>query len=157
MKKILSLILYCCLTAAAPCMADTEPAMEIKLTDGTTHVIQLSKRPVITVKDNQLVIECEGTGLGLDLGAVSRYAFREVVTGIDGTRSEHPVLRIEGDNITVSPSVRDTDVTLAAPNGMVLARHSADAGKGCSLSLSGYAPGVYLLTVGSFTTKIAKR
>lgn len=155
MRKLL-LTAYLTALSISLLAADTTPALILRLTDGTMHTIKLSQTPVITISDNTLNIDHQNGRLAINLDQLRHYAFEEVESGIDDIE-ERPVWQIEENTIRVKAPSKKIDITITSPKGIVLTRQSLNAGEEFEFSLDTYAPGIYLLTIDSFTAKIARQ
>lgn len=155
MRKLL-LTAYLTALSISLCAADTTPALVLSLNDGTMHTIKLSQTPVLTISDNTLNIDHQSGRLAINLDQLRRYAFEEVESGIKDVES-CPVWKIEENIIRINATSKSIDITLTSPTGIILSHQALKAGEQFEYSLENHNPGVYLLTIDSFTTKIARQ
>ncbi len=150
-KLLLSFIMTVttCLTASA-----TDFYLWVTQTSGDETSWAVSEVQKITFSGSNVVVTAtDGTSATFAMSEVSKLNFQTSPTAIQNLQAETPV-RFDGDNLKVSAS-EGTVVDVFSATGTLVGKASVD-GSG-QVSLSNLPKGVYMVKVGSKTSKVLKR
>lgn len=126
-----------CLSSATHVHAEEATALTVTTINGTARHFALYLNPAISFAEGKLTVRTDDKNTAeFELSALRDITYTSGFVGIED-----------------AAGVR-RDVSLAAVNGIVLASFAVPAGQGADISLSGYAPGAYILTVNKKSAKI---
>ncbi|MDE7411754.1 MAG: T9SS type A sorting domain-containing protein [Paramuribaculum sp.] len=130
--------------------------------DNTTLAITMEDDLTSEVRDGEFVLQCSKGSLAWPVSEVKKFTFsaelgesfeEHLLAGVDTPVADAVVLVNNLDNVTMENLPADTQVMLVNVAGQVL--HNAVVTGHHSVSLSGLSTGVYVLTYGNKSLKIA--
>lgn len=128
-------------------------AFKLNLKNGATQVIFLSDTPLLKIDGDNLKIETEKTNYLYPLADVKNYSFVTDESGINDAIADEADYTQIGDIIIIGSGNANVKYTITSVSGMTMA---SGEGSQCTVDISDYTPGVYLLTVNGLTSKIVK-
>lgn len=129
-------------------------AIRISLKDGSENVIFLSNDPVMKIDGTVLQIYSGTSKISYPLSDLKGYSFITDESGITAnTVKETADYKRAGDIIIFGVNGSEVDYSVVSTSGMTMAN---GRGMQCSIDISGYLTGVYILTVNGITSKIEK-
>lgn len=136
--------------------AQNEPnSLLFEMKDGSSVAFLYVEQPILMFTDNDIVVKTNLHEVSYPQDAVLRYVFAYTETGLMSGPEKNDV-RISGDNLFICDVKPGTLVKLIAIDGKVLMSDSADAYGKCTISLSSFPAGVYLLTYSEVSVKFVK-
>jgi len=162
-KKLLRTFCFLTLAAIAGVQLNAAVSAEIEklvveLNNDTRYVYQLADKPVVTFEDDSIKVASTTASAKYLRTDVKNFHFGDAtVTGIKNAGSNDIILTyLDNENVSLTGRAL-SGVKLYNAEGKLLSKPESD-GTGVSVSLKGYAPGVYLLCVpGHITYKLIKK
>lgn len=162
MKKVFASLLTMAL--GLTCMsayAGGYKSVVITKDDNSTLAITMEDGMTSMVQDGEFLLQCDKGTMAMPVSEVKKITFSEnagesiedQLSGIEMTETDAVVLVQNFDNVTMENLPADTQVMLVNMSGQVM--HSAVASGHHVVSLSGLSTGVYVLTYGNKSLKIA--
>lgn len=130
----------------------------VELNNDTRYVYQLADKPVVTFEDDSIKVASSAASAKYLRTDVKNFHFGDAtVTSIkDASTNDIVLTYLDNENVSLTGNGL-SGVTLYNAEGKLLSKPEAN-GTGVSVSLKGYAPGVYLLQVpGHITYKLIKK
>lgn len=164
MKKNL-LRMICCIAIVTMASMQLKAAVTdeiekivVELTNDNLYVYKLSEKPVVTFDDNSVKVASSVASATYVRSEVKNFHFGDAtVTDIQSVSKKQITLTyLDNENVSITGEGLQ-GVTLYNAEGKLLDQPQVQA-DGVSVSLKGYAPGVYILNVPNHTTyKIIKK
>lgn len=162
-KKLLRTFCFLALSAIAGIQLNATVSAEIEklvveLNNDTRYIYQLADKPVVTFEDDSIKVASSAASAKYLRTDVKNFHFGDgTATDIKNAGSNDIVLTyLDNENISLTGRALG-GVVLYNAEGKLLSKPE-DNGTGVSVSLKGYAPGVYLLQIpGHITYKLIKK
>lgn len=136
--------------------AQNEPnSILFEMKDGSNVAFLYEDQPILMFNDKDIVVKTDLHEISYPQDAVQRYIFAYTETGLMSSPLNEGV-RISGENLFLSDVKPGTLVTLIAIDGKVFMSDSVDAFGKCTISLSAFPAGVYLLNYSGVSVKLVK-
>lgn len=160
LQALLVLLLSVPIVAAAATDSETpRQALVLKFADATEETFFLADQPEVTFDGGKLKVMASGVETDFDQASVTEFYFdyRTTPTSVTSATAGKSTFSYT-DNTTVSVTGSKGSVaTLYTVGGKQLLRKSVEGGS-VTVSLAGYAPGIYLLNIENDNTyKIIKK
>ncbi len=145
-----------CLSSTTHVHAEEATALTVTTINGTARHFALYLNPAISFAEGKLTVRTDDKNTAeFELSALRDITYTSGFVGIEDAAVLAPdSYSVADDVLTIAAAGVRRDVSLAAVNGIVLASFAVPAGQGADISLSGYAPGAYILTVNKKSAKI---
>lgn len=151
---LMSLIVSCSMAIYGQ---DVPNALVFEMKDGSSVTFFYEDQPMLKFTDTGIVVKTDMHETTYPQGAVQRYVFAyRNNSSTDSPRVDDGQVELMGENLTVGRLNPGTRVSLFSVDGKVLAADSADANGNCTISLSSFSAGVYLLNYFDVSVKIVK-
>lgn len=129
-----------------------------EMLDGQQVNYVLNEEPRISFADNEVVITTnEQMNVRLLFSNIRKYYFVNTSTGIVGKLAQNKLfVSINNGKIMISNAPENSEVHVYKAEGYEVNTHRVGVDGRVSFSLDGYASGVYVIKIGSFSYKFAK-
>lgn len=162
MKKFIALLLGVVFMASmawsqnnVTITGSTKDMLVIETTDGARVAFHLSGQPVMTMGDDEVTVKADGRTLTYPLSEVSRVRFDNSTTLAQLQTELDVEFTLTGTELTVSGAAEGLTVNVYKTNGALAATARTDGSGCCTIDLSALPAGVYVVTAGKISYKIA--
>lgn len=150
MNKFLLLFALPCLLA--PVAASAYDQLSVHLTDGSKVDVTLSDDMTITFTPEELVAKSADVDVAVSRSEISHFT-HVTPTGISDVVGAAPEFTFAGNTLSFTDLPEGSSVAVYNLSGMTLLQAAAQGSY--TLSLEGFAPGAYIVTVNNISYKIA--
>ena len=150
----LRLLLFLSLMAALPAFAD-DANLVIKHKGGAETVLLLSTNPVITFKDEDMVVTSDVSSFMIPIEMIESYGASNDVTAIRNITQEYP--EYKNGSVVFSGLSRGSEVSIYKADGTLVFSQKAD-GSGCAtVSIDNLPKGMYIVRTPNNSMKIISK
>ena len=153
MKKML--LFFFTLAVVHPVMAE-DLLLQIWQTDGQVTTINLNEEPVTTYSEGNLIITTTKAVITYPLEKVAKYTYVST-EGIETIDAMNTKFSLDGETLYFSGLKQGTEIAVYASSGQMMRKVKTGRLNSTTVSVSGFAPGMYLVKVNGLTYKITKR
>lgn len=150
----LRLLLFLSLIAVLPAFAD-DANLVIKHKGGAETVLLLSTNPVITFKDEDMVVTSDVSSFMIPIEMIESYGASNDVTAIRNITQEHP--EYKNGSVVFSGLSRGSEVSIYKADGTLVLLQSADGAGHATVSIASLPKGVYIVSTPNNSMKIINK
>lgn len=150
----LRLLLFLSLMAVLPAFAD-DANLVIKHKGGTETVLLLSTNPVITFKDEDMVVTSDVSSFMIPIDMIESYGAANDVTAIRNITQEQP--EYKNGSVVFCGLSHGSEVGIYKADGTLVLLQSADGAGHATVSIASLPKGVYIVRTPNNSMKIINK
>lgn len=150
----LRLLLFLSLMVVLPAFAD-EANLVIRQKGGSETVLLLSANPVLTFKDEDMIVTSDVSSFIIPLDLIDSYGAANDVTSIHHITQGHP--EYKNGSVVFSGLSQGSEVSIYKADGTLVFSHYADASGYAAVSVSNLPKGVYIVRAPNSSIKIINK